>query len=324
MSRLPSTAGLAILLAAAAPAAPGLEPDDRVLLAETFRLAAELGEEIWPGWGVAPWEVLLVGDEHEYLVNSPRRPEGFAEAGRETPLDGRVLVRERTVAPGLRATYPMLGGPPLVVVGRPAATGLDPTSWVVMVMHEHFHQLQMSDSAYYADVEALDLADGDETGNWMLDFPFPYADARVDARFRGFCAAIRAVLAGDAPPGFVAEALGALAAVLPDDAYRYLGFQLWQEGVARYVQYRAARVAGERFEPSPEFTALSGYRPFAEVADELEAQIQAELTTPELAKQGRVAFYAAGAGLAMVLERRSPGWRGRYLKRKFALEALLP
>ncbi len=332
--RLLAAVGLALALAGPVLAVSDVEPADvepadlgpadRVLLSETFRLSTELGEEIWPGWGVAPWEVLLVGDEHEYLVNSPRQPEGFVELGRDKPLDGRVLVRPRTLPPGARATYPMLGGPPLVVVGRPEATGLDPTAWVVMVLHEHFHQLQMSDSAYYADVERLDLAGGDESGNWMLDFPFPYDDPKVEARFKGLCATILAILAGDVPPSFVAEALGSLAAVLPADAYRYLGFQLWQEGVARYVQARAARVAADRFAPSPAFTALPGYRPFAEVADELEAQIRAELAAPRLAERKRVAFYAAGAGLAMLLERHSPDWRERYLSRKFALEALLP
>ncbi|MFQ5350391.1 MAG: hypothetical protein ACE5EG_08110 [Thermoanaerobaculia bacterium] len=293
-------------------------------MSETFRLAAELGEQIWPGWGVAPWEVLLVGEDNEYLINSPRRPEGFAEVETGELLEGTALVRARTVPPGLRATYPMLGGPPLVVVGRPETTGLDPAAWVAMVLHEHFHQLQMSDGDYYADIESLDLAGGDESGNWMLDFPFPYDDPRVETRFAGLSTTIRAVLEGDVPPAFLAEAMSGLAAVLPQDAYRYLGFQLWQEGVARYVQYQTARVAAESFQPSPAFAALPGYRPFAEVAAELRAQILRELAEPRLAERRRIAFYAAGAGLVMVLEEHAPGWRRGYLKRKFALEGLLP
>ncbi len=318
-----AAAALALAVAASAPAAT-LTPADRVLLSETFRLAGELGEEIWPGWGVAPWEVLLVGDEHQYLVNSPRRPEGFVELGRDELLEGKVLVSERTVSPGLRATYPILGGPPVVVVGRPETTGLDPTGWVAMVLHEHFHQLQMSDSDYYADVAALDLAAGDESGQWMLDYPFPYDDPEVGARFRGLTTSIRAALAGDVPTEWVAEALAALAAVLPEEPLRYLGFQLWQEGVARYVQLRVARLAGERFAPSADFVGLPGYRPFAEVAGEVERQILDELAAPRLAERRRVAFYAVGAGLAMLLDRHSPGWRDAYLKRKFQLEALLP
>ena len=325
MGRVFLVVALALALATVpVAAAPGLTDADRVLLSETFRLAAELGEEIWPGWGVAPFEVLLVGEEHEYLVNSPRRPEGFEELGPDETLRGRLLVKPRTVSPASRATYPLLGGPPLVVVGRPEGTGLDPTAWMAMVLHEHFHQLQMSHNDYYADVEALDLSGGDETGQWMLEFPFPYGDAEVGKRFAGLCSAIRGVLAGELPAAWASQATDALAAALPADAYRYMGFQLWQEGVARYVQYRVARVAAERFRPSPALVALPGYRPFSEVAAELHRQIMDELAEPRLAEDRRIAFYAAGAGLAMVLDEHAPDWRALYMERKFALEVLLP
>jgi hypothetical protein len=235
-----------------------------------------------------------------------------------------VQVRARTVAPNLRATFPLLGGPPLVVVGRPQATGLDPTAWETMVLHEHFHQLQMADSDYHADVAALGLAGGDETGRWMLDFPFPYDDPEASARFTLLCAAIRAALIDGGPTAPVARAVSALAEVLPEDAYRYLGFQLWQEGVARYVQYRVALMAAERFQPSPAFRALADYRPFSSVAAELRRELLAELAEPRLAERRRVAFYAAGAGMAMLLDRVSPGWQRGYLERKFALAELLP
>jgi hypothetical protein len=315
---------LPLLAAPAAAQTPPLPAAERLLLAEAFRLAEELGEEIWPGWGVAPWEVLLVDADYEYLVNSPRTPEDFEELGRDELIGGKILARPRTVSPGLRATYPILGGPPLVVVGRLEATGLEATDWVAMVLHEHFHQLQMSDNDYYGDVAALDLAGGDQSGQWMLDFPFPYDDPKVVVRFNGLCTAIRAALEGDVPAAWLTEAMDSLAAVLPDDAYRYLGFQLWQEGVARYVQYRAAQVAGERFQPAAAFAAQPGYRPFSQVAAELREQIMAELAEPRLAENRRIAFYAAGAGLAMMLEAQSPGWQRGYLKRKFALEGLLP
>ena len=49
-----------------------------------------------------------------------------------------------------------------------------------------------------------------------------------------------------------------------------------------------------------------------------------ELAEPRLAEDRRIAFYAAGAGLAMVLDEHAPDWRGIYLERKFALEDLLP
>ncbi len=228
------------------------------------------------------------------------------------------------MAPALRATYPILGGPPVVVIGNPQATGLDPAAWIAVVLHEHFHQLQMADRGYYADVAALDLAGGDESGQWMLDFPFPYDDPEVGRRFALLGSSIRAALAGGAGAAGVGEAMDALAEALDPPARRYLAFQLWQEGVARFVEYRTAEVAGERFRPSPALRALPGYRPFTEVAAELRQGILAGLAEPGLAERRRVAFYPAGAGLAMLLERAAPGWRAGYLERKFALREELP
>jgi hypothetical protein len=60
------------------------------------------------------------------------------------------------------------------------------------------------------------------------------------------------------------------------------------------------------------------------VAAELRRELLAELAEPRLAERRRVAFYAAGAGMAMLLDRVSPGWQRGYLERKFALAELLP
>ncbi len=48
------------------------------------------------------------------------------------------------------------------------------------------------------------------------------------------------------------------------------------------------------------------------------------LAEPRLAERQRVAFYAAGAALAELLDDTAPLWRERYLSRKFALGEALP
>src|SRR6478735_7598506 len=82
MSRFPSLAiGMALLAACAtshtsssAAAAPSpvaaspvsavaLSNDDRIRIAEAFRLAAAVGDEIWPAWTSAPFAILLVTPE---------------------------------------------------------------------------------------------------------------------------------------------------------------------------------------------------------------------------------------------------------------------
>lgn len=69
---------LAILLAtaaaAAAQAAPRLSSTDRVRLAEAFRLGKAFGDQLWPGWNRAPFAVLLVASEYEFLIRTHDRP----------------------------------------------------------------------------------------------------------------------------------------------------------------------------------------------------------------------------------------------------------
>ena len=86
-------------------------------------------------------------------------------------------VRERVFPPNLRACFPAVGDVSTIVIGQPAATEQSSTFWVLTVLHEHFHQLQNAQPDYYSSVDSLNLARGDSTGGWMLNFPFPYDSA---------------------------------------------------------------------------------------------------------------------------------------------------
>jgi hypothetical protein len=50
-------------------------------------------------------------------------------------------------------------------------------------MHEHSHQLQNAQAGYSQAVAALGLSHGDQTGMWMLNYPFPYTNAGVVRTF---------------------------------------------------------------------------------------------------------------------------------------------
>lgn len=105
----------------------------------------------------------------------------------------------------------------------------------------------------------------------------------------------------------------------PDD-FNYFSFQCWQEGVARYTELRVAEFAEANFVPSEAFRTLPDYRPYKDVADSLRARILNGLSDPSLAGSRRVAFYAFGAGEALLLDRVQPGWKSEYLRTKFHLE----
>jgi hypothetical protein len=88
--------------------------------------------------------------------------------------------------------------------------------------------------------------------------------------------------------------------------------QLWQEGIARYVELRAAEVAAREFAPSPEITALGDYQAFDVLAHRLHDGILSELRAADLAAQRRVLFYPFGAGLALLLDQSGATWNSDY------------
>lgn len=157
----------------------GLDPTEVVRIREAFRLTEAVQDSVWPdGWGPVPYPLLRVTPEREFLIAFPRIPSGFTEAGSLSPFEAPNLQRPRQLQPNLSAAFPAFGPPSVIVVGRPEATGKTSTSWVLTVVHEHFHQFQTADPAYYPAVEELDLSGGDPTGMWMLNYPFPVEPGR--------------------------------------------------------------------------------------------------------------------------------------------------
>lgn len=311
-----SLAGLLTAASACTPAEAQVRHElphrDRVRLAEAHRLAGEVRGRVWPGWERTTLRVLLVTDSAEFLVGHPREPENFASAGYDTLLKQQVWTRPRRFPPTLLATFPAVDGQPTVVIGTAERTGKSSAAWVLALLHEHFHQWQHSQPDYFTGVARLGLAGGDTTGQWMLDYPFPYDDARVGACVRRLATALRRAL--EAPPSTRAEAVSAAAgarealrgSLAPAD-YRYLEFQLWQEGVARFIEYASAEAASS----------------YAAAAASARRNLASELARLDLRVDRRLAFYPLGAAIALLLDETRPDWKRAYAERPFVLAALL-
>ena len=326
---------LAVLIATApapALAAQGIAiPEaDRTRLAEVFRLARTLGDSVWRGWSSAPFAVLLLTPKAEFLLHHPAPGSDFTRAGHDSVLGSDVFVRAPTLPPTLLATFPAVGGINTIVVGGASETNRRSTHWVLTVLHEHFHQLQMSHPSYQGRLRVLDLARGDETGQWMLTYPFPYRSRRVQQRFAAYSAALIAALSPDRNTGpdrsvrRVLQAREALKAVLSAPEYRYLTFQMWQEGVARYIELRTARMAAAAGPASAAMRALPDFTSYTDEADALEHEIRTAGAALPLADVQRVAFYPLGAAFAMLLDRVRPTWPAGYFGVPLSLDTLLP
>ena len=156
---------------------------------------------------------------------------------------------------------------------------------------------------YAERVAALGLSGGDQTGMWMLNYPFPYSDQAAAIRFASTAATLGRLLRQPAsdPRASLRTYLAhrdALAGAVPARDWRYLEFQLWQEGVARWTELTAAQRSRD--------PALR------EVGASQERAVVQELGAANLTRDGRIALYALGAGEAMLLERCRSRWQARY------------
>lgn len=332
----PSIYGLGIVLlgVAAAPASGRaqtvrhLQHADRVRLAEGRHLADQVCGQLWPGWGHTDFQVLLVGDSAEFLVDARRYPGSFTRLGYDAGLGAEVWHRPRRFSPTLLATFPAVGGVPTIVIGSAERTGKSSTAWVMTLLHEHFHQWQYSQPDYYAGVSRLGLARGDTTGRWMLDYPFPYDSAPVQRAMRSLAGTLaRALESRPEMRGRALEAVrdnrDALRNLLTASDYRYFEFQLWQEGVARFIEYAVARAAAKAWEPTADFRSLPDYEPYGEAAEGALSDLRLELEQLDLARKRRVAFYPIGAALALLLDETRLDWKQAYTRKPFTLTNLL-
>ncbi len=293
---------------------------DRVRLREAYDLARSYSERAWSGWGATAFPVLLISGEREFLIAPLRAPAGFTKLAFDTLLQADVYERPRVFPPGLLATFPLADATPVVVIGRAEATGKSPAEWILTLLHEHFHQLQFAQPGYYAGVKALNLARGDTTGMWALNFNFPYDSSSVQQRFGALTRDLVAALDTTNISirreriASVRASYEALRAALSADEARYLDFQLWQEGVARYTEYRLASLAAADEHATP----FHG-RPWRAVRDSVFRAIVRGTARSDLAKHRREVVYPVGAAIAIVLDADEAQWRDRYFARPFSI-----
>jgi hypothetical protein len=311
------------------PNLPRLPDTDRIRLAEAFRLADTLGNRVWPGWDKAPFAVLLVTPEHEFLVRHPRPTPDFTLIGEDLVLKLKAWSRKRTHSTHFLATWPAVGGIPTIVIGQAEnTTSRTSTPWVITLLHEHFHQLQYSKPHYQADLARLGLGRGDQTGMWMLNYPFPYAVPEVKNQYSLMASALAAALQASDHADFPQKLAGYLEAkkkfrsLLKPDDYKYLSFQFWQEGIARYTECRLADLAAADYTPTTEFQNLKDYKSFRQTARSIRNGIEKQLISMRLERAKREVVYAFGAAEGLVLDRANPAWSERYFDGSLSLEQL--
>ena len=314
-----------------AQAKPAISQVDRIRIAEVFRIGEAIQNQLWRGWDKAPFGILFVDDDHEFLIRHAKPSDEFQSLGYDKLLKSEVFVRPRKFQKQFLATFPAFGMGPVIVVGKAEnTTDRTSTQWVFVVLHEHFHQLQMSQPTYLDDVNALNLARGDKTGMWQINFAFPYKKKDVADEFKTLSSLLlRAYEAKSVRQrrSTLREYLAArreFAEMLEMDDYKYASFQLWQEGISRYTQYRMAELAARKIRPSRAFRGLKDFTSFRTESKRLLTVTLDEIRRIDLADWQRVAFYPFGGVEGLLLDRVNPKWRTRYLSEKFQIDQFYP
>jgi len=311
---------LIILLSLVIPAvaqelsSPQLPAADAIRIKEFYRLASEIQDGLWTDWSKVPAPLMLVTSETEFLTHHPARPTEMKKVGED------LYARPRQFSVKLQATFPAFGPPAVMVVGEPAETqSKTSTPWLFTVMHEHFHQLQWAQPGYIDAVNNLGLSRGDTSGMWMLNYPFPYEKAEVAQGFGRLRDLLLRALNENNSAAFeklakeYVEQRKKFFAQLSADDHKYLSFQLWQEGVARYTQVEAAEAAAQ-YEPTAEYAGLPDFEPFSKYAARARAETLDELRQADLAAWKRTVVYSFGAAESFLLDRINPKWKTQYFQ----------
>lgn len=283
--------------------------DPRELVREARAIAELNGDRIWTGYSDAPFGILLVEENRERLFCHEGPADGFESLGIDPILSCSSGVRQATFPPNLLASFPAVDGIATIVIGTPEGTGKSPVAWLLTILHEHFHQAQFSWPDYYPGTENLGLSGGDETGMWMLEYPFPYERDETSSAFRTMADRLREALGVRGTDAFYDALLQYWQArelarqTVSEDDWKYVELQFWQEGVARWTEGAIAAIS-------------DGY---SDAASEANERVMRELSELDLARQRRSAVYPIGAGEAMLLEAAGSDWREHYWSEPFAL-----
>ncbi len=236
---------------------PPIKVPDQIRLREAIRFVHETFDSVWSNGPRPNFELLFIDDSIEYLINHEGQPPGFGTARHDPVLERPVMARQRTFPVGFLATFPAFSGHSTILVGRPENTLPKISSaWIATLAHERLHQIQDACPGMGEKLTALDLAGKDATGMWMLNYPFPYDSVPVGVAYDAYMASLVAALHKRGTTEFpdllraVVAARDRLRSELSEKDYRYMAFQLWKEGIARYSEFMIPHLAARWYVPA--------------------------------------------------------------------------
>jgi hypothetical protein len=321
----PFLAFTACFTTAIAQGKPDMRLQDKIRIKEAISISEQFGDKIWKGINGVPFVIILVTDSVEFLINHPFPSNDFTFLESDSVLKTKIYCRPRQYDKHFLATFPAVNGVTCIVVGTPENTHKNSTDWIITLLHEHFHQYEYASPKYFEGVDSLNLSGGDQTGMWMLNYPFPYADTGVIEQYKNYTSALWQTLSNNKTREFelsfnsYSMERKKFKQLLPSADYRYFSFQIWQEGIARYTEYKFLEVLSN-YDPPEEIKRLPDFIPYKKYKATFYQEQSKQLSALDLKSDKRICFYAIGFAEGLLLDKLNPNWRTNFLVDRFYIE----
>lgn len=306
---------------------PELRVEDKIRIKEAMQISKIYGDSIWSGFNKPPFTIILVTDDYEFLISHPYPSDDFQPIGKDEVLQANVYFRPQQFNKGFLATFPAVNGVNCIVIGTPENTGLNSTQWILTLLHERFHQYQYTSPNYHQDALALGLSNGDETGMWQLNYPFPYENPDVINKYEQYTNYLVDAVENRTSKNWdkiyhkLLKLRNAFKEVLSENDYKYISFQWYQEGVARYTEYAFLKLLQD-YLPSKEILDINDFVSYKSYIKEFFELHLSNAVRLKIEEYKRITVYDVGFAESLVLQKQNPNWKIKYLIEKFDLEKL--
>ncbi len=295
-----------------------LSASHKAELAETLRLKAEIGDQVWTGLAATNIPVILFNEGYEFLVGEANPPglwkvvEGDDFQG--VPYYRRAAQNPQAFAVKVGATWAG-SAPTLDHMNRKIPFKLSPEFHVVVVLHEIFHAYQANQAPKrFAKANAVYAAES--------RYPYKDADFRSAWNDEGRALAEALKTKDDAPVKDLVRRFLQIRetrrkrAALGSDLLAFERELEWLEGLAKYAEIKFYEIAASRSREAS-YGRYGTALPFPLQWDFV--RLEKTLGTQD----GDLRFYLSGLAQARLLDRLSPQWKARAMQEDVYLEDLV-
>lgn len=314
-----------------------LTDQDKSQFMEAFRLKAQFGPSIWPGFGEARIPLILYNERYAFLVGHPGPPSPWAAVEEDSFQEKVYYRREGNGSQAFAVRVGELWAGSLDSLGHmnkamreeirenippdkltPAMFKMmevTPAYHIVALLHEAFHAFQaIQDRDRFLETQKL----------YACEKLYPFADEAFESAWNEEGQLLASALR-EQEAGKILDTVGLFLKVrakrrsMASLSCTLITFEReleWLEGLAKYVEIRFAEDASNEKEKA----GSKGYRV---ARNRLQADLYYRIA--KLGDQdGDLRFYLSGAAQAMILDKVYPGWKKQIISQEnTGLEDLL-